>query len=323
MQSVALDQSARFPNDDDEYVVVEFRGAEPSQADPLEEIADDEDEEEYDYCDDIDSCSFAWHSGIPQSISFEEVSDRLGTSSAFYFGDEANQLLLELDNSASLLQEIPSFGGPVIASYPSCYDNTLSDDGFAAVGNTGVGTASSLKSPNAKHAEESSTTEKSKDFKEPSGAPITSVICEVHEKTKPRTISLEHEPEPTQRGISSNSGSSTGSRMTNKKRRKQMKLAKKAAAAAAASLANMSTLSHRNHNNNNMSRTSESHPSMRQKINVTAMQTPARGTSKNQLATNSFAVDCATQSLAVYRMEPQMQQINSTTSAATSNKLVR
>ena len=181
MQSVALDQSARFPNDDDEYVVVEFRGAEPSQADPLEEIADDEDEEEYDYCDDIDSCSFAWHSGIPQSISFEEVSDRLGTSSAFYFGDEANQLLLELDNSASLLQEIPSFGGPVIASYPSCYDNTLSDVGFAAVGNTGVGTASSLKSPNAKHAEESSTTEKSKDFKEPSGAPITSVICEVHE----------------------------------------------------------------------------------------------------------------------------------------------
>ena len=320
MQSIALDQSSFYPNDDDEYVVVDFRAAEPSQLDPLEGISDDEDEFEYDYCDDIDRDSSVLYGSIHQSMSFEEVSDRLGTASGFYFGDKAHQLLLDLDNSTSMLHElsergdIPSCEGPIIASYPSWYENTSSEAAYTPQDESAVSSASG----NALDAEITDcesyvANEVSHEPAESNNAPVKSAIVEVKQPKIERNSAV-----PEQR---SSSNGRDVSRMTNKKRRKQLKLAKKAAAAAAAaaSLARVSTFNR--HSHHIMGDQSESHPSNRQKVNVTAMPTSPKN--KNQTSPSSIAVACATQSLAEYRLELQSQHVTSTIAAATTNKLVR
>ena len=320
MQSVALDQSSFYPNDDDEYVVVDFRAAEPSQADPLEGIPDDEDEFEYDYCDDIDRDSTVLYGSIHQAMSFEEVSDRLGTASGFYFGDQTHQLLMELDNSASLLHElsergdIPSCEEPIIASYPSWYENTPSADASTPQEESVVSSATSGNTPDAEATAGNVANEVSYESAESSDVPVKLATVEVKQPKKER----DNTAEPEQQSI--NSGRD-GSRMTNKKRRKHLKLAKKAtaAAAAAASLARVSTLSR--HSHHGMGSNSESHPANRQKVNVTAMPTSPKN--MKQASSNSMAVACATQSLAEYRLELQSQHINNTVAAATTNKLVR
>lgn len=318
MQSVALDQSSFYPNDDDEYVVVEFRAAEPSQADPLEGIPDDEDEFEYDYCDDIDRDSTVMYGSIHQTMSFEEVSDRLGTASGFYFGDQAHYLLMELENSSSLLHELsergddPSCEEPIIASYPSWYENTPSADASTLQEESVVSSASG-NTPDAEDTAGNVANEVSYESAESSVAPVNFATVEVKQPKKERdTADLKQR--------SSSSGRDMG-RMTNKKRRKQLKLAKKAtaAAAAAASLARVSTLSR--HSHHGMGSNSESHPANRQKVNVTAMPTSPKN--MKQVSPNSIAVACATQSLAEYRLELQSQHINNTVAAATTNKLVR
>jgi len=334
MQSVALDQSTVYPNDDDEYVLVEFSStpAEPSHTSPLlEGISDDEEDDEYDYCDDIENeSSLPVHtSNIEQSISFEEVSDRLFSTSKFYFGEEADQLLLELDNSASLLhevsenEEVSSSGGPLISSSPSHYDNAASDTSVeneeekASMAKS-ILTHSNDRNYSHTHADLGET-------KKPAaltcGASAESASAA---DEKPQKKEREGKSEPPQLQHSS---SSSVSRLTNKKRRKQMKLAKKAAAAAAAaaSIGHLSTMGSHHSHHHSMGSDSSSHPSHREKTNATAVQAPSRGKNKKQVAPNSVAVACATQSLAEYRLELQSHHRNSpgTTTTTMTNKLVR
>lgn len=295
MQSVALNDSAIYP-EDDEYVVVEAAVV-PSSADPLYGIsAGGADEEEYDYCDDIE-CDSATQAYIEQSISFEEVSDHLCSSSKFSFGDEAEQLLLEIDKSSSSsstlmeMSESAEIPAPRIFSSPSEYDQPSE----------------------SVVQEEQKAVSSQEDETQQSKTVVTSSV-----PAKP-SLGADKQAQPKQQPQPQQSGTSTASsRMSNKKRRKQMKLAKKAAAAAAAaaSLAQLSTMGHHYSIGNN---SSPSHPSRRNKTNASATTTTPRGKNKRQVTPNNIAVACAVQTLADYRLELQQHHRNSTGTA----KLVR
>jgi len=314
MQSVALNESTIYPNDDEEYVVVEIDVEGPlSHADTLNVIMDDDDdEEEYDYCDDIVDFS----GGNPtqdclllqlQSTSFEEVSDHFSEVPQFSFAEEASQLLSEIDESESFLQEMPDSEDfptdPIISSTPADYDHSSHPSMLEE---------KNAVSPTTMHHHEYPQPDAvdSEETKKPA-APSTSGSQQEHKKQEKPSSKPDH-MEPQGAAASG----TKGSRMTNKKRRKQMKLAKKAAAAAAAA-ASLSHLSMSHHSQqHDVGSNSLSHPSRRN--NATAANAAARGKQSNNIA-----VACATQSLAEYRIELQSHHHRNTTGTTTTNKLVR
>jgi len=288
------------PAEDDEYVVVDVVVVPSRNADSLGGSGDDAiDEDEYDYCDDI-GYGDATHDYIDQPLSFEEVSDHLCSSSAanFSFGEEAEQLLLEIDESSassSFLrgvtesEEIPatriSFSRSEYVEGASEYVGVLQEE---------------------KNASSSKDKPKQPEVVSDAASPTSSLDVEKQRK--------QHQ-QPSQQG-----GRTKSSRPTNKKRRKQMKLAKKAAAAAAAAASfSQLSLSHHHSISGPSSRATRKKPTAAIAAHNVTRAAPSKN--KKQIAPvgSSIAVACATQSLAEYRMELQKHHRN----ASGATKLVR